>query len=91
MALTKRQYQVLQFLDSFINLKGYCPSYNEIRKNLKLSSLATIHKHINTLEKKGFIVMKLGKPIKYIAIPPTEVVDRVKKNGSTNGSTVCQI
>ena len=55
MALTKRQYQVLQFLDSFINLKGYCPSYNEIRKNLKLSSLATIHKHINTLEKKGFI------------------------------------
>ena len=55
MALTKRQFQVLQFLDSFINLKGYCPSYNEVRKNLKLSSLATIHKHIKTLERKGFI------------------------------------
>ncbi len=55
MALTKRQFQVLQFLDSFINHKGYCPSYNEVRKNLKLSSLATIHKHIKTLEKKGFI------------------------------------
>lgn len=34
---------------------------------------------LETLEKKGFVIMKLGKPIKYIAIPPTEVVDRVKK------------
>ena len=35
---------------------------------------------LETLEKKGFVVMKLGKPIKYIAIPPNEVLDRVKKN-----------
>ena len=35
---------------------------------------------LESLEKKGFVVMKLGKPIKYIAIPPSEVVDRVKKN-----------
>ena len=35
---------------------------------------------LESLEKKGFVVMKTGKPIKYIAIPPTEVVDRVKKN-----------
>ncbi|MFT4297774.1 MAG: TrmB family transcriptional regulator [Candidatus Woesearchaeota archaeon] len=35
---------------------------------------------LESLEKKGFVVMKLGKPIKYIAIPPGEVVERVKKN-----------
>jgi len=35
---------------------------------------------LESLEKKGFVVMKLGKPIKYIAIPPTEVVSRVAKN-----------
>lgn len=35
---------------------------------------------LESLEKRGFVVMKLGKPIKYIAIPPNEVVDRVKKN-----------
>jgi len=35
---------------------------------------------LESLEKKGFVVMKLGKPIKYIAVPPAEVVDRVKKN-----------
>lgn len=35
---------------------------------------------LESLERKGFVVMKLGKPIKYIAVPPTEVVERVKKN-----------
>ncbi|MFC1768144.1 TrmB family transcriptional regulator [Nanoarchaeota archaeon] len=35
---------------------------------------------LETLEKKGFVIMKLGKPIKYIAVPPQEVVERVKKN-----------
>jgi len=35
---------------------------------------------LESLEKKGFVIMKLGKPIKYIAVQPTEVVERVKKN-----------
>ncbi|MBU1030498.1 MAG: helix-turn-helix domain-containing protein [Nanoarchaeota archaeon] len=34
---------------------------------------------LESLEKKGFIIMKIGKPIKYIAVPPSEVMDRVKK------------
>lgn len=39
---------------------------------------------LESLEKKGFIIMKIGKPIKYIAIPPEEVVERVKKKISTD-------
>jgi len=35
---------------------------------------------LETLEKKGFIVMRLGKPIKFVALKPEEVVERVKKN-----------
>lgn len=35
---------------------------------------------LESLEKKGFVIMKIGKPIKYIAVPPAEVVERVKKN-----------
>jgi HTH-type transcriptional regulator, sugar sensing transcriptional regulator len=38
---------------------------------------------LESLEKKGFVVMKLGKPIKYMAVPPKEVVERVKKNMRT--------
>ena len=37
---------------------------------------------LESLEKKGFIIMKIGKPIKYIALPPEEVVERVKKRVS---------
>jgi sugar-specific transcriptional regulator TrmB len=35
---------------------------------------------LESLERKGFVVMKLGKPIKYIAVQPDEVMERVKKN-----------
>ncbi len=34
---------------------------------------------LESLEKKGFVVMKLGKPIKYIAVSPEEAIERVKK------------
>jgi len=35
---------------------------------------------LESLEKKGFVIMKFGKPIKYLAVSPEEVVERVKKN-----------
>lgn len=41
---------------------------------------------LESLEKKGFIIMKLGKPITYIAVPPNEVVERAKKNVHNNAN-----
>jgi HTH-type transcriptional regulator, sugar sensing transcriptional regulator len=35
---------------------------------------------LESLEKKGFVIMKLGKPIRFVALKPEEVVERVKKN-----------
>jgi len=75
MALTKRQKEVLDFLVGFINKHGYSPSFEEIARSLRLSSLATVHKHITTLERKGFVrrgynqsrsieVMQLPKPVR---------------------------
>jgi len=34
---------------------------------------------LESLEKKGFVIMKVGKPIKYIAVPPEDVIERVKR------------
>ena len=34
---------------------------------------------LESLQRKGLIIMKLGKPIKYIAVPPDEVLERIKK------------
>ena len=55
MTLTKRQKQVLDYLVTFMNKHGYSPSFEEIARALKLTSLATVHKHLSTLEKKGFL------------------------------------
>jgi repressor LexA len=55
MTLTKRQKEVLDFLVNFVNKHGYSPSFEEIARALRLTSLATVHKHITTLERKGFI------------------------------------
>ena len=35
---------------------------------------------LESLEKKGFVIMKVGKPIKFIALKPEEVIERVKRN-----------
>ena len=35
---------------------------------------------LESLDKKGFIIMKLGKPIKFVALKPDEVIERVKRN-----------
>ena len=46
---------------------------------------------LESLEKKGFIIMKIGKPIKYIAVNPEEVVDRVKKNVIKEAQTQAEV
>lgn len=42
---------------------------------------------LESLEKKGFVIMKLGKPIKYIAVKPEEIIKRVKDNINTRAET----
>ncbi|MBI1939973.1 MAG: transcriptional repressor LexA [Acidobacteria bacterium] len=73
MALTRRQKQVLDFLVGFINRRGYSPSFEEIGASLKLSSLATVHKHLQTLEKKGFIRRgyNQSRSVEVVAVPGT--------------------
>src|SRR5437870_13669771 len=55
MAVTKRQKQVLDFVAHFVEDNGYSPSYEEIARGLNLASLATVHKHITTLETKQYL------------------------------------
>jgi repressor LexA len=55
MAITKRQRQVYDFIYGFVQKNGYSPSFEEIGDGLGLSSLATVHKHVTNLEKKGLL------------------------------------
>jgi len=53
--LTKRQREILDFITRFVDEKGYSPSLVEIGENFGLSSVATVHKHVENLQKKGFV------------------------------------
>jgi repressor LexA len=53
--LTKRQREILDYLNEFIQHHGYAPSLEEIGRRFSLSSLATVHKHLTNLQEKGFI------------------------------------
>lgn len=53
--LTKRQREILDYLNEFIEQHGYAPSLEEVGRRFGLSSLATVHKHLSNLQEKGFI------------------------------------
>src|SRR5438045_9494268 len=53
--LTKRQREILDYLNEFIQQHGYAPSLEEVGRRFGLSSLATVHKHLTNLVEKGFI------------------------------------
>jgi repressor LexA len=54
-ALTHRQKQVLDYIVSFVEENGFSPSYEELARGLDLSSVATVHKHIEALQSRGYL------------------------------------
>ena len=50
-----RQRQILDFIKQYIQKNGFSPTLAEIGKAMGLSSLATVHEHLQALEKKGVI------------------------------------
>ena len=93
MALTKRQKEVLDYLVSFETRHGYSPSFEEIGKGMKLTSLATVHKHISTLEKKGFIRRgyNQSRSIEIVQLPKASerASDRAAHPGIAAGGKDC--
>ena len=55
MPLTKRQKEILDYIEAFIEEQGYAPSFEEIAESFGYSSLATVHEHLSNLERKGYI------------------------------------
>lgn len=70
MAITRRQKEVLDFIRNFVERCGYSPSFEEIAHGLGLSSLATVHKHISNLEKKGLLHRAHNRSRSIDVVPP---------------------
>jgi repressor LexA len=85
MAITRRQRQVYDFISEFVQRNGYSPSFEEIGKGLDLSSLATVHKHISNLEKKGLLTRDYNRSRSIDLLPPK---GRLKQAMSVNTAVV---
>src|ERR1043166_1350467 len=85
MAITKRQREVYDFLAEFVERNNYTPSYQEIGDGLGLSSLATVHKHISNLEKKGLLSRDYNRSRSIDLLPPK---GRLKQAMSVNTGLV---
>ncbi len=68
--LYKRQREILDFLRQYIQKRGFSPTLQEIADALELSSLATVHEHLQALVKKGVIKRYEG------AVRGLEVLDQ---------------
>lgn len=68
--LYRRQKQILDFISQYIQKNGYSPTLTEIAESIGVSSLATVHEHLTTMEKKGVIKRYEG------SVRGLELVDR---------------
>ena len=60
--LTDRQRQILEIIDKSMRDRGYPPSVREIGEAVGLTSPSTVHSHLNTLSKLGFLKRDPTKP-----------------------------
>lgn len=85
MALTRRQWQVYDFISRFIAENGYSPSFEEIKAGQGLNSLATVHKHISNLEKKGLLTRDYNRSRSIELLAPK---GKLKQSMSVNTGVV---
>lgn len=76
--LYKRQRQILDFIRQYTQKNGYAPTLQQIAEALGVSSLATVHEHLNAMAKKGIIKKYEG------AVRGIEIVDQ-KNNSAAVG------
>jgi repressor LexA len=61
LSLTKKQRHLLNFIEDFIRMNGYAPSYEEMAEHFGLRSKATVYEHIQALEDKGYLRVRQGR------------------------------
>ena len=72
MYLTRRQKEILEYLNEYIDREGYAPTIEEIAEHFSLRSLATVHKHLTNLQEKG-LIRRAWNRSRALELVPTEV------------------
>jgi len=69
--LTKRQKEILDYIDNYAEVKGYAPSLEEIKSYFKLKAVSTVHEHIDNLKRKGYLKKEVNQARGIEVIDPT--------------------
>lgn len=78
---TKKQKELLNFIDGFIKGYGYGPSYREIMRALDYKSVSTVATHVNGLITRGWLVKKDNSARSLVVLmPQADAVQPVVKN-----------
>jgi len=72
MYMTRRQKEILDFLNRYIETNGYAPTIEETAGHFGLRSLATVHKHLTNLQKKGLVKRDWNRS-RALELVPSEV------------------
>lgn len=78
MALTRRQREIYDFVCRFIEERGYSPSLEEIGSHFGLSSVATVHKHVQHLVDKGWLRKSWNRSRSVEPVRPGEDAEAVE-------------
>src|SRR2546428_4740543 len=70
MPVTRRQREILDFISTHLESKGYAPSFEEIARQFGFQSLATVHEHLTNLERKGYIKRAYNESRSIEVLPP---------------------
>lgn len=76
---TKKQRELLEFIEAFIGEHGYSPSYREIMQGLKYNSVATVALHVNNLIKRGH-VRKRDRSARSLEVVSPQEAAKIKSN-----------
>lgn len=82
--LSKRQTDILDFIKSEVEKKGYPPSVREIGEAVGLASSSTVHGHLSRIEKKGYIRRDPTKPRAIEILHVDQETDRVDNRKTTH-------
>src|ERR1700679_1442900 len=80
-SLTRRQRNVLDFIESFNKENRYSPTLQQIGDALGLKSLATVHKHLTNLQNKGFLNRGFNKACSMEVTTPDTLDARFRFEG----------
>lgn len=87
--LTRRQVELLHYIETYLQKHGFCPSYDEMREAIGLHSKSGIHRLVAALEERKFIrrLPHRARAIELVRLPPAKEISTANVTKSAQAKT----